>query len=321
MRGFWWWQRDAEILEQIKLYREQRRLELQERRESRRERRDYVAIFIALFAAGFTCWQAWEAHQTRKDTQVQFEQAQHRADRDADQARKDAREAINVQTELAGHSAEQARRSADAAKYAAETTAKQLELSERPWIKIIDVKTTGDNPIIPALSFQQIGPYKDVSQQATFQLIISLKNIGHSVADVAASFELFFPVWDSSGYSNVVSSEQKRFCDSPAGKVPQFYPKFVVFPDESFDWHGAAAGLIHSGVTNHLPGQGDTGYILPVMIVCVNYRLRPLNNSYQTRTIYEAVHAEDRSRFFKIGEGVPAKRILLMRNEMADDAY
>jgi hypothetical protein len=219
------------------------------------------------------------------------------------------------------------KKSADAAKYAAETTAKQLELSERPWIKILDVQTTGDSPIIPALSFQQIGPYrdygpyKDVSQQATFQLIISMKNIGHSVADVATSFELFFPLWDSGKYWGEISSEQKRFCDSPAGMVPQFYPKFVVFPGESFDWHGAAVGLIHSGVTNRLPNQGDNGYVLPVLIVCANYRLRPLNNSYQTRTIYEAFHAEDRTRFFKIGEGIPAKRILLMRNEMADDAY
>lgn len=212
-------------------------------------------------------------------------------------------------------------KAANAAKESADTAQKQLELSERPWIKIVDVKTHGDNPIIPALSFQKIGPYKDVSQQATFQLIISLKNIGHSVADIAVSYELFFPVWDSGGYWNVISSEQKRFCDSPAGKVPQFYPKFVVFPGEPFDWHGAATGLINPSVMNHLPGQGETGYILPVIIVCTNYRLRPLEKSYQTRTIYEAFHVEDRTRFFKIGEGVPAKRILVIRNELADDAY
>ncbi len=213
------------------------------------------------------------------------------------------------------------KKSADAAKSTAENTARQLELSERPWIKIVDVKTQGDNQIIPALSFQKVGPYKDVGQQATFQLVLSLKNIGHSVADVAASYELFFPIWDGNGYWNVISSEQKRFCDSPAGKVPQFYPKFVVFPDELFDWHGAAAGLINPSVTNHLRDQGETGYILPVIIVCVNYRLRTLENSYQTRTIYEAFHVEDRTRFFRIGEGIPAKKILLIRNEMADDAY
>jgi hypothetical protein len=213
-------------------------------------------------------------------------------------------------------------KSADAAKGAADSAANQLELSERPWIKIVGVRTLGDNPIIPALSFQRIGPTNAINQQATFQLVVSLKNVGHSVADVALRFELFLPLWDSGGYWNVISAEQKRFCDSPGGKAsPDFYPKFVVFPDESFDWHGAAAGLITPGVTNHLVNHAETGYILPVLMICANYRLRNLENAYQTRTIYEAFHVEDRTRFFNIGEGVPARRILLMRNEMADDAY
>ncbi len=116
MRGFWWWERDAQVLEQIRLYREERLRQKQERREDRREKRDYVAIGIALFAAAFTCWQAWEAHQTRKDTQVQFEQAQRRADRDANQVRIDAKEAVDAQTKLADRSAEQAKQSADAAR-------------------------------------------------------------------------------------------------------------------------------------------------------------------------------------------------------------
>jgi len=37
-----------------------------------RELRDSLAICIALMAAAFTCWQAWEAHQARKDAQDQF---------------------------------------------------------------------------------------------------------------------------------------------------------------------------------------------------------------------------------------------------------
>lgn len=48
---------------------------------------------------------------------------------------------------------------ANAAKSAADTAAGQLELSERPWLRIKDVGTRGDNPVIPALSFQKIGPF------------------------------------------------------------------------------------------------------------------------------------------------------------------
>jgi len=134
MRGFWWWERDTEVLKQIALYREERRREKQDRREARREQRDYLAIVIALFAAGFTCWQAWEAHETRKDTQVQFEQAQERADRHAEQGRKDAKEAVDAQTKLAEHSAEQAKRSADAASTANKIAVAAMRQGQRPWV-------------------------------------------------------------------------------------------------------------------------------------------------------------------------------------------
>ena len=59
------------------------------------------------------------------------------------------------------------KQSADAATSAAKTAAEQLEMTERPWIKIVDVKTHGNNPVIPALSFQNIRPFDGVSQQTT----------------------------------------------------------------------------------------------------------------------------------------------------------
>jgi hypothetical protein len=95
---------------------------------------------------------------------------------------------------------------ADAAKRAADTATNQLELSERPWIQITNVQTIGNTPAIPALSFQQSIRH----QQATFQLVVSVKNIGHSVADLAVRYELFFPLWKTFG--TVVPVEEKRFC-------------------------------------------------------------------------------------------------------------
>jgi hypothetical protein len=148
MRGFWWWQRDAEILEQVRMYREERRRQNQERREDRREKRDYVAIGIALFAAAFTCWQAWEAHQTRIDTQVQFEQAQKRADKAAAQARDDAREAVDAQTKLADRSTHQAKESADAAKDAGQSAKRQVisfENSQRGQLAIENFSYVSDD--------------------------------------------------------------------------------------------------------------------------------------------------------------------------------
>lgn len=140
MKMLWWLQRDARVLEEIRAFREELARQKQERREQRREQRDYVAIGIALFAAAFTCWQAWEAHQTRGDTQQQFEQAQKRADRDAEQARKDSQVALEKQTKLADRSAEQAARSASAAEGANKLAVMAMRQAQRPWIGP-DIKT------------------------------------------------------------------------------------------------------------------------------------------------------------------------------------
>ncbi len=67
------------------------------------------------------------------------------------------------------------------------TAQQQLELSQRPWIKITDIRTSGDSPIFGALSFQAVGPYPsmpDVHEQITLQTSISIQNVGHSVASV-----------------------------------------------------------------------------------------------------------------------------------------
>ena len=102
-------------------------------------------------------------------------------------------------------------KSADAAKTAAELA----ELSERPWIKIVDVRTRGNNRIVPALSFQYPGPPNGPKgTQATFQLQIFLKNIGHSVTTVDVDFDLFLANWDSGKFANEILAEEKKLCDS-----------------------------------------------------------------------------------------------------------
>jgi hypothetical protein len=192
----------------------------------------------------------------------------------------------------------------------------QLETAARPWIKIVGVKTRGDGAVVPALSFQKsLG-----NQQATFQLDIAVRNIGHSVADLAVRFELFFPMWKDFG--NAVPAEERRFCESPMGKaLPDYYPKFVLFPDEPFDWYGAGASYVDASNTNHFPQLGDQAYVIPVVIVCANYRLGSLPNPYQTSAVFEVFRTDNRTRFFEAGVGVPAKRIFLLRNELLDDAY
>jgi len=214
---------------------------------------------------------------------------------------------------------------------------KQMELSERPWIKILDVKPRGDLPI-GGLSFQKIGPFKDtpdIRVQASIQIELSFKNIGHSVADVTPNVELFMPQFSASEYWNRVSAAEQNFCASP-GMSAVTAQKVTVFPDDPqpFAWYGGISTPIRPENTNHLP-EGSA--ITPALIVCVSYRHKGLPSLYQTRAVFEISHLDTHSRFFDIGKcdlhpfsnspmtfcegGVPAKLLKFDRNNMGDDAY
>lgn len=214
----------------------------------------------------------------------------------------------------------------------------QLELQQRPWIKIIDVKPRGDFPIVGGLSFQKIGPYKDAPGtrvQSTIQIELSFSNIGHSVADVTPNVELFTPPFSTTEYWNRVSAEEQRFCGSQDMSAVTAQ-KVTVFPSElqPFVWYAGISTPVRPQSINHLPeGSG----IVPALIVCVSYRHKGLPSSYQTRAVYEISRLDTHSRFFDIGDcdltpfrnapmtwckgGMPAKLLKLDRNNMGDDAY
>jgi hypothetical protein len=113
----------------------------------------------------------------------------------------------------------------------ANTAQKQLEASERPWLKITDVQTRSNSKIIPALSFQASPNWPAGTQQTTFQLDIAYKNIGRSVATVTVDFQLFLPLWKD-GYSDVILADEKKFCDSVARINPTPGLSVINFPGD-----------------------------------------------------------------------------------------
>ncbi len=154
-------------------------------------------------------------------------------------------------------------KSADAAKTAAEIA----ELSERPWIKIVGIKTRGNNPIIPALSVQGFGhgPFPNGARQVTFQIAVTLKNIGHSVADITVDHELFLPLWKD--YFASIMAEGKSFCDKSWHIKSESPAKAVLFPDDApFTWYGGAVALVTEDHINHFSGGDPAGYIIPTVI-------------------------------------------------------
>jgi|SRR5579864_4389552 len=200
------------------------------------------------------------------------------------------------------------------------TAQQQLEATERPWIKIIDVQTRGNGPVVPALSFDMSGNDFEHKLQATLQLNISVRNIGHSVAEVAVRPELFLPRW--SEFGKAVPDEQKRFCASAYGSARSgYYPSVIIFPQEPFDWYGTSASFVDATNTNQLPPQfGSAAYVVPVVIVCVNYRLKGLPNAYQSGAVYEVFRTDNRTRFFPPGVGMKASQMFFERNPVQDYA-
>jgi hypothetical protein len=116
-----------------------------------------VAIIVGL--AVFAQW--WEMHTSGLDTHALAEAAKQQvfaAGKSAQAAQNFASSAalingnINDAVGKLDAQAKATQRSANAAKSAADTAIAGL----RPWIKISDVQTRGEGPIIPALSFQTV---------------------------------------------------------------------------------------------------------------------------------------------------------------------
>jgi hypothetical protein len=218
------------------------------------------------------------------------------------------------------------------------TAQQQFEAAERPWIKILDVVPTGNRPILGGLSFQKIGPFKDtpdIRVQATLQIKLSFLNIGHSVAEVTPSMELFLPQFSTSEYWSRISTEEQRFCSSPDMQAVS-WQKMTVFPGEQkpSEWDAGISTPVREKNINRIPeGIGIT----PALIVCVSYRHKGLPNLYQTRALYEISHEGTGTRFFDIGQcnlrlftnspitfcegGIPAKLLRFSRDYNGDEAY
>jgi hypothetical protein len=218
------------------------------------------------------------------------------------------------------------------------TAQQQLEATQRPWIKIIDVVPTGNNPIVGGLSFQKIGPYKDapdIRVQATIQVKLSFTNVGHSVAEVTPTMELFTPQFSTSEYWSRISTEEQRFCGSPDMRAVTAQ-KLTVFPGEQkpSEWDAGLSTPIRPENVNHLP---DGAGITPALIICVSYRHEGLPSLYQTRALYEISHEGTGVRFFDTGPcnlhpftnapftfcegGMPAKMLRFSRDYNGDEAY
>lgn len=236
--------------------------------------------------------------------------------------------AAGKQASQAVNQANAARVSADAAKSAADTAARSLELSDRPWVKVTDLKPRGAHTIL-SLSFQDLtlGHLKGIpaglKYQVTFNYEVHLKIIGRSPAlNITVWPELYLAPWGNSPYSSLVTAEENRVCDEFSKSKKEINNAgTVAFPDETPVIYQGAASMVYEGSKNRFSdAPGD--YILPVLIGCVDYQFQSSDRHHQTRFVYETFHAQEpRTRFFLVGKDVSADDLMVIRNESDDYAY
>jgi hypothetical protein len=194
-------------------------------------------------------------------------------------------------------------KSANAAHSAADTAARQLELTERPWV---DANITLDGPF----DFNQNG--------ANIHLKLLLRNTGPSPAESTSISYLGLignKTANAENYRDQVCKDATRFTTSmPFG--------ITLFPNVSFDQResvGIENDAIKSGKDSiefpntHLP---DDIFDYPTVIVCIAYR--PTFNKtsiYHTAYILDLLHLKPFNGYggvtFKIGEDVPVEDLLL----------
>lgn len=205
----------------------------------------------------------------------------------------------------------------------ANIAALQLELTDRPWIKIEKVMPRGNGPEIPALSFQDINVTSPqvIKQQTYLNFEVHGRNVGHSTAlSVKVIPELYLAQWKD-GYSGKVKEEEARFCAQRERENENWSSAAqAVFQGDPFDFYGGNSGAISTDAMNFFSDIPGGPYILPVLIGCVDYQFQSSPVHHHVRFVYEIFHASDpRTRFFLAGQGVKADDLNFIRNP--DDDY
>jgi len=200
---------------------------------------------------------------------------------------------------------------AKATKSAAETAAGQLELTQRPWIKIVDVVAHRTDPSIPVLTLGSAD-----ARRAQFSMVMHFKNVGHTVAFVTPYTELYFPHWETGGIESVLARERhtcelnRKRTDNP--------DRTLSFPDDApAEWQATTGSSITPADITHAPREGAGVAIFVLM--CANYQFEASPKTYQTRAVYWLTKKGD-GMIFTDGESLSADQLFVNRVTMGDDA-
>jgi hypothetical protein len=189
------------------------------------------------------------------------------------------------------------KKSANAAKSAADTAARQLELAERPWV---DANVAIDGP----LSWDING--------GNMALKVAMRNTGHSPA-------LSVGIWPSVliGTKGANAVNYRPEACSTAEKMSNL--GVALFPNTNFEQPESVTinkdTIENEKASKEFPGSNFGEAILsPTIVICIAYRPAfKSGTTYHTAYIFDLLKrsAAGLSPVFKIGENVDAKYLLL----------
>jgi hypothetical protein len=172
-------------------------------------------------------------------------------------------------------------KSADAAGSAATTAMNQLNYSERPWISA-KIKIVGsvrfDDPTT-------------IAKATTVHMLVTLKNVGHSVALRANDWEDVIPIAFGGSWQPALDRQQ-MYCDAARSEVNRWGNP--MFPEQE-DMHGSTAGPAKT-VLDAVKLM-ENGLVSLVLVGCVDYRSTLDNIHHQTRFAYFLGKPSDRNSF------------------------
>ena len=171
-------------------------------------------------------------------------------------------DSASIQAVANQNAANAAANAARAATRQAATAQQQLELSERPWIKV-------KHRIVEPLTFN-VPAWKGPVASAVIE--DTMENVGQSVALDVLSWEDIIPM-DSDLSNKTARARQSQWCDAnrhPGGRLPGY----MMFPHDPFIQKSHVGPEMETVVkAAKASPKGLEGKVAFVMVGCVSYRI------------------------------------------------
>jgi len=205
--------------------------------------------------------------------------------------------------------------SADAAKSAAETAARQLEMADRPWIKDV-VRSNAD--------------FMFNNGAFSWAVTIRAENVGHSVATAIFPETKLIAV-HGADFIDAPRHQAKELCDRVSDRFERVKNDpsvwgIAIFPGDYTDL--PSSPILWPPQIKDATFDGGTKVgtsVIPMLIGCVEYHYATSEKPHKTWFVYTLAHSDDPTLplptrvFFSIGKTVPnANMVLIKASQFAD---